>query len=73
MRCKIKLIVFEECTLDQACFRLFLCVLYRQHRNSYLDRVQQIPWNEVSPDLMTFWGYESLFSTFLYRWRFVLQ
>lgn len=40
---------------------------------SYLDRAQQIPWNEFSQDLMRFWGYESLFSTILYRWRFVFQ
>ena len=38
-RYKIKPIVFEVCTRDQACFRLFLCVWYRQHRNSNLKRV----------------------------------
>ena len=52
------------CTRD-ACFRLFLCVWYRQHRNSYLERVQQTPRNEVSQDLMRFWSYESLFWTIL--------
>ena len=62
---KIKPIVFEVCTRDQACFRLLLCAWYRQHRNSYLDRVQQIPWNGVSQDLMRFWSYESLFWTIL--------
>ena len=46
-RYKIKPIVFEVCTRDQACFRLFLYIWYRQHRGSYLDRVQQIPWNEI--------------------------
>ena len=35
----IKPIVFEVSTRDQACFRLFLCVWYRQHRNSNLKRV----------------------------------
>ena len=30
---------FEVCTRDQACFRLFLCVSYRQHRNTNLKRV----------------------------------
>ena len=72
-RFKIKLIVFEVCTRDQACFPFFLCVCYRQHRNSYFDRVQQILWNEVSQDLMRFWSYESLFWTILYRWRSVFQ
>ena len=46
-RNKITPIVFEVCTRDQACFRLFLYIWYRQHRGSYLDRVQQIPWNEI--------------------------
>ena len=31
-------IVFEICTRDQACFRLFLCVWNRQHRNIYLRK-----------------------------------
>ena len=35
-RYKIKPIVFEVCTQDQARFRLFLFVWYRQHRNSNL-------------------------------------
>ena len=39
-RYKITSIVFEVCTRDQACFRLFLCDWYRQHRNSNLKRVQ---------------------------------
>ena len=30
---------FDVCTRDQACFRLFLCVWYRQHRNSNLKRL----------------------------------
>ena len=38
---KIAPIVFEVCTRDQACFRLFLCVWYRQHRNSYLERMHK--------------------------------
>ena len=38
-RYKITPIVFEVCTRDQACFRLFLCVWYRQHRKSNLKRV----------------------------------
>ena len=38
-RYKIKPIVFEVCTRDQARFRLFLCVWYRQHRNSNLKRI----------------------------------
>ena len=46
-RYKIAPIVFEVCTRDQAYFRLFSCVWYRQHRNSNLKRVQQIPRNEV--------------------------
>ena len=62
---KIKPIVFEVCTRDQARFRLFLCASYRQHRNSYLDRVQQIPWNGVIQDLMRFWSYDSLFWTII--------
>ena len=70
-RYKIKPILFGVRTRDQACFRLFLCVWYRQHRNSYLDRVQQMPWKEVSQDFMRFWRYESIFWTVLYRWRSV--
>ena len=62
---KIKPIVFEVYTRDQACFRLFLSAWYRQHRNSYFDRVQQIPWNGVSQDLMRFWSYGSLFWTII--------
>ena len=38
-RYKIKPIVFEVCTRDQARFRLFLCVWLRQHRNSNLKRI----------------------------------
>ena len=34
-RYKIIPIVFEVCTRDQSCFRLFLCVSYRQHRKEY--------------------------------------
>ena len=62
---KIKPIVFKVYTRDQACFRLFLSAWYRQHRNSYFDRVQQIPWNGVSQDLMRFWNYGSLFWTII--------
>ena len=62
---KIKPIVFEVYTRDQACFRLFLSAWYGQHRNSYFDRVQQIPWNGVSQDLMRFWNYGSLFWTII--------
>ena len=64
-RYKIKPIVFEVCTRNQACFRLFLCACYRHRRNSYLDRVQQIPWNGVSQDLMRFWSYGFLFWTLI--------
>ena len=38
-RYKMKSIVFEVCTRDQARFRLFLCVWCRQHRNSNLKRI----------------------------------
>ena len=38
-RDKITPIVFEVRTRDQACFRLFLRVWYRQHRNSNLKRL----------------------------------
>ena len=64
-RYKIKPIVFEVCTRNQACFRLFLCACYRHRRNSYLDRVQQIPWNGVSQDLMRFWSYGFIFWTLI--------
>ena len=64
-RYKIAPIVFEVCTRDQACFRLFLCVWYRQHRDSNLKRVQQIPRNEGCQDLMIFLSYDSLFWTIL--------
>ena len=44
--------VFEVYTPDQASFRLFLCVCYHQ------NRVQQIPSNYISQDLMRFWSCE---------------
>ena len=63
-RYKIKTIAFEVRTRDQAFFSCFY-VWYRQHRNSYLGRVQQIPWNEEkNQDLMRSWSYESLFVLF---------
>ena len=37
-RHKMAPIVFEGCSRYQACFRLFLCVWYCQHWNSYLGR-----------------------------------
>ena len=55
---KIAPTVFEVYTPDQASFRLFLCVCYHQNRHSYLERVQLIPSNYVSQDLMRFWSCE---------------
>ena len=62
-RYKIAPIVFEVFTGDQSCFRLFLCVWHRQHRNSYLEKVQK---NTKQ------WG-KSRFVEVLELWIFVLD
>ena len=44
-RYKIKAIVFEVCIRDQACFRLFLCLISSINVEIH-TWIQLIPWNE---------------------------
>ena len=44
-RYKIKAIVFEVCIRDQACFRLFLCLISSINIEIH-TWIQLIPWNE---------------------------
>ena len=52
-RHKMALIVSEACTRDQACFRLFLCLILPTQK-FILGKNAKITKNEVSQDLMRF-------------------
>ena len=62
-RNKITPTVFDVCTRDQACFRLLLCVWYRQHINKKLEK---ITLNTEE------WG-KSRFDESLELWIFILD
>ena len=54
----------DVCTRDQACFRLFLCVWYRQHRNSYLKKstINTKEWGKSRFDgILELWIFDHLY------------